>query len=273
MMGGQHSSPTLEGSTFATHGSRPPFQQDTCQQRKGRPWCDHCAKPGHTKDKCWKIHNKPANWRPSKSNFDRDSRANSATAVKEQPPAVESSPFTKEQLEVLQKLLSNTLSQHTAVAPFASMHAQAGNLLSAFSMRDKCSKNWNVDSGASNHMTGDESIFDDYQPCHANLTVHIAEGYLSKVAGIGLVQRSPEITLKSVLHAPKLDCNLISISKLTRDNHFTKFFPNVCIFQGLGLRKKISSAEMCSGLYLLKIPQPRKASLMSSGPSKSQVTS
>ena len=76
---------------------------------------------------------------------------------------------------------------------------------------------------------------------------------------------------KSVLHVPKLHCNLISINKLTHDNHcFTKFFPNVCVFQALGSRKKISSVEMCSGLYLLKIPRPRKASLTSNGPSKSQ---
>ena len=86
-------------------------------------------------------------------------------------------------------------------------------------------------------MMGDESIFDDYQPCHTNLIVRIADGSLSKVVGIGLVQLSPEITLKYVLHAPKLDRHLISISKLTCDNpYFTKIFPNMCVF-----RKKISS--------------------------------
>ncbi|PWN33506.1 uncharacterized protein FA14DRAFT_62869 [Meira miltonrushii] len=26
-----------------------------------RPWCDHCNKPGHRKDKCWKLHGKPEN--------------------------------------------------------------------------------------------------------------------------------------------------------------------------------------------------------------------
>ena len=103
MKGGQHSSPTLEGSAFAACGSNPQNQQDTCQQRKGRPWCDHCAKPGHTKDTYWKIHGKPADW------SDRDNRANSISAVKEQLPAAQSSPFTKEQLEVLQELLNSTL--------------------------------------------------------------------------------------------------------------------------------------------------------------------
>ena len=86
----------------------------------------------------------------------------------------------------------------------ACMHKQI-----AFSVRDKCLKHW----------IGDKSIFDDYQPCHTNLIIRKFDRSLSKVDGIGLVQLSPEITLKYVLHVPKLDSNLIFISKLTRDNH------------------------------------------------------
>ena len=63
---------------------------------------------------------------------------------------------------MLQKLLNSTLSQHTGAALFASMNVQAGTLFSAFLVGDKCSKHWIVDSGASDHVTGDESIFDDY---------------------------------------------------------------------------------------------------------------
>ena len=56
-----------------------------------------------------------------------------------------------------------------------------------------------------------------------------------------------------MLHVPALDCNLLSISKLTRDNNcVTKFFPNLCEFQDLDSGKVIGSAEMCSGLYLIK---------------------
>ena len=63
--------------------------------------------------------------------------------------------------------------------------------------------------------------------------MRIVDGSLSKVAWIGSVRLSPEIILKSVLHVPKLDCNLMSISKFTRDHHcVTKFLPNVC-FSGI----------------------------------------
>ena len=30
-------------------------------ERRKKPWCDHCKKPGHTKETCWKIHGKPLN--------------------------------------------------------------------------------------------------------------------------------------------------------------------------------------------------------------------
>ncbi|GAV57084.1 hypothetical protein CFOL_v3_00622 [Cephalotus follicularis] len=33
-------------------------------QKNGRPWCNHCNKVGHTRDPCWDIHRKLANWKP-----------------------------------------------------------------------------------------------------------------------------------------------------------------------------------------------------------------
>ncbi|KAF5450350.1 hypothetical protein F2P56_030710 [Juglans regia] len=34
---------------------------------KPRVWCDYCNKPRHTRETCWKLHGKPANWKSSKS--------------------------------------------------------------------------------------------------------------------------------------------------------------------------------------------------------------
>nr|KYP57492.1 hypothetical protein KK1_003756 [Cajanus cajan] len=80
-------------------------------------------------------------------------------------------------------------------------------------------------------MTGDLTVFKSYSPCLNNYTVRIADGTLSKVMGKGSVIISQNITLNSVLYVPKLDCNLLSISKLARDlNCVTKFFPNLCEF-------------------------------------------
>ena len=81
------------------------------------------------------------------------------------------------------------------------------------------------------HMTGDITVFDKYSRCHDHSIVQIADGTLSKVFGKGSVVISEDITLDLVLYVPKLDCNLLSISKLTNNlNCVIKFSPNVCVF-------------------------------------------
>ncbi|KAK2993447.1 hypothetical protein RJ640_005141 [Escallonia rubra] len=77
-------------------------------QRKGRLWCSHCNKPGHTRDTCWDIHGKPSNWKSQGSNNGKGFQA----TVKEKNEDTRASSetngiyFTKAELEQLQKLSS-----------------------------------------------------------------------------------------------------------------------------------------------------------------------
>ena len=71
---------------------------------------------------------------------------------------------------------------------------------------------WIIDSGASDHMTSTSNFFLSYTPCAGHEKVRIADGTFSPIAGKGSVQISPSICLKSVLHVPKLACNLLSVS-------------------------------------------------------------
>ncbi|RVW89100.1 Retrovirus-related Pol polyprotein from transposon TNT 1-94 [Vitis vinifera] len=115
---------------------------------------------------------------------------------------------------------------------------------------------WIVDTGASDHMTGDAAILQNYKPSNGHSSVHIADGSKSKIAGTGSIKLTKDLYLDSVLHVPNLDCNLLSISKLARDLQcVTKFYPNLCVFQDLKSGKMIGSAELCSGLYLLSCGQ------------------
>ncbi|XP_021905105.1 uncharacterized protein LOC110820040 [Carica papaya] len=43
---------------------------------------------------------------------------------------------------------------------------------------------WVVDSGASDHMSGDFSMFQNYRRCEENISIRIADSSLSKVAGM-----------------------------------------------------------------------------------------
>ncbi|KAK3021699.1 hypothetical protein RJ639_046549 [Escallonia herrerae] len=53
-----------ESSALAAYGTN--YKGSDNQPHKGRPWCDHCRRPGHIKEKCWKIHGKPTDWKPRK---------------------------------------------------------------------------------------------------------------------------------------------------------------------------------------------------------------
>ena len=161
-------------------------------------------------------------------------------------------------MEALQKLLQQTLFS-TGKPTSTTKVAQKGNFSHALNISKGKRKSWIVDSRASDHMTGDITVFDNYSPCHDHSTVQITDGTLSKVVGKGSVVISEDITLNSVLYVPKLDCNLLSISKLSNDlNCVTKFSPNVCVFQILGSGKTIGSAEECDGLYLLQVKDSNK---------------
>ena len=96
MLGSPNTFLSAEGSALAARNQQP----GNNQQKKGnRPWCEHCRRTGHTKETCWKIHGKPTDWKPRLQ--DKDSRGNIATVAAEAPVPNETSPFSKEQMEVL----------------------------------------------------------------------------------------------------------------------------------------------------------------------------
>ena len=249
MMGNQGSSNPNEASALAVRGPNTP--RDSNQQRKnGRPWCEHCRKPGHTKETCWKLHEKPADWKPRGGNQPAPESRGLVTTGEEQP---ESLLFSKEQVEMLKKLISQQNSAPETIG--AGTVAQQGNFSMALSSHLQKNSPWIVDSGASDHMTGNSNLFHTFSPCSGNYMVQIADGSTSKVAGMGTIIVTKDLILKSVLLVPKLTYNLLSISKLTKDLRcITHFSSTHCEFQDLESGRTIGNAKECAGLYLLKGP-------------------
>ncbi|KAH7665241.1 RNA-directed DNA polymerase protein [Dioscorea alata] len=262
MLGMTTGQPNTEGSTLTVKGQflnsfrgRHQHQHgsNTTQRQGNRPWCEHCKKLGHTKEVCWKIHGKPANWQSSSNRSFQASQGNVAAFQKSEG----TDPFNQEQIEALRKMLQSTIqSALKSSEGNTATVAQKGNFYTALSAK-KNPAEWIVDSEASNHMTGDIKTFTDFKTATNGTFVKIADGTYSEVAGIGSVIISKEITLKSVLFVPNLDYNLLSISKLTKDlNCVTKFSSTLCEFQALSSGKTIGNAKMSAGLYLLRTEAP-----------------
>ncbi|RVW37306.1 Retrovirus-related Pol polyprotein from transposon RE2 [Vitis vinifera] len=227
MMGSHQQLNMAESSALKTQFA--PF--DNRQKIKGgRPWCDHYRKSGHSRETCWKIHGKPVDWKPRQP-LEKEGRGNHV-ATDEQSPQPEASPFNKEQMEMLQKLLSPLLSVQSQTGSSSNQVigsgtlAHKGNFLSAFTAGKKRKKPWIVDSGASDHMTGDATIFDTYSSCPNNLTVRIADGSLSRLP------EQVQLCYQGIL--------------------LSTLFSLFLTWTDLDSGKTIGNAEECSRLYILK---------------------
>lgn len=93
-------------------------------------------------------------------------------------------------------------------------------------------KQWVIDLGASDHMTGDAGMLNDYV-------------YMGRATDITVVNCSslkvcekvdtpfPGLPLTSVLHTPKNPLSLLSINRITRKLHCSvTFFSDCCFFSG-----------------------------------------
>ena len=96
----------------ASSGMKSSMIPGISQKRNGRPWCDYCKRPGHTKETCWKIHGKPSDWKP---------RANATTSDNQEI-------FSKDQIEALRKMLQITPREDKGVSTVS----QQGGISSAF---------------------------------------------------------------------------------------------------------------------------------------------
>nr|GEU58021.1 uncharacterized mitochondrial protein AtMg00810-like [Tanacetum cinerariifolium] len=123
--------------------------------------------------------------------------------------------------------------------------AESGNCL--FSSSTK----WVIDSGASDHMTGNLHIFNNFDT-HASLShITTADGSISQVLGSGTVNLSPSISLSPVLSLPKFSFNLLSVSRITSNLQCSvKFYPEYCVFKDLKTKKIIGRGRKYDGLYV-----------------------
>ncbi|RVW74011.1 putative mitochondrial protein [Vitis vinifera] len=104
--------------------------------------------------------------------------------------------------------------QATKSASIASV-AQTGNASACLTHTSSLGP-WILDSGASDHISGNKDLFSSITTTFALPTVTLANGSQTMAKGIGLAHPLPSLPLTSVLYTPECSFNLISISKITR---------------------------------------------------------
>ncbi|RVW27581.1 Retrovirus-related Pol polyprotein from transposon TNT 1-94 [Vitis vinifera] len=189
--------------------------------RGQRPHCTYCNKLGHTRDHCYQLHGRP----PRTAHM-----AQSSDSPLPQPP-------------------SSSASQ-TSQASIASV-AQLGNASACLTHTSSLGP-WILDSGASDHLSGNKDLFSSITTTSDLPTVTLANGSQTVAKGIGLALPLPSLPLTSVLYTPECPFNLISISKITRTlNCSITFSDKFVTLQDRSTGKTIGIGRESQGLYHL----------------------
>lgn len=195
------------------------FSKTFGRDNKKNLWCTYCKKTGHTKETCWKLHGKPREGNQRGGQQPQQPRhygqATLSIGQQGQEPNLMQTDL-KEEIEKLKGMIM-VLEKSGGVKSGGCSLALSGKypISLGINVSDKDIRNsWVIDSGATDHMAHSSLLFTTYTPCPSNQKIAMADGSLTTVAGIGDVCISELLTLRNVLHVPKLSTNLISIQSL-----------------------------------------------------------
>jgi len=93
------------------------------------------------------------------------------------------------------------------------------------------SGDWIIDSGATDHMTCDPHKFINFFPNCSKTAIINANGISFPIEGVDTISLSPSLSISDVLFVPTLNCNLLSVSKLTKlHSYVALFYSTRCFF-------------------------------------------
>lgn len=218
------------------------------KEKGSRGHCTHCNKHGHTRENCWALHGKP----PRNNQFRYNRPA--AHVVQTQGDGLLPLPDASNQQSNSITLTGadyNEYLQYQAIKQNGS--SKAGKSFACLTKSPPLGP-WIIDSGASDHISGNKNHFTTFTPTSNSSNVTLANGSQTAIKGIGNVQL-PSISLDHVLFAPACPYNLVSVSKLTKslDCSIT-FVADSVIVQDRSTGKMIGTGHESQGLYHLFNP-------------------
>ena len=229
----------LDSSVLVSHTNLRGGRSGT-RGRGQRPHCSYCNKFGHTRDRCYQLHGRP----PRTAHVAQSSDSHS------QSPQTLSS-CTSQGVPPTDSEYDAYLRYQAAKSDSVASVAQTGNASACLTHTSSLGP-WILDSGASDHISGNKDLFSSLTTTPTLPTVTLANGSQTMAKGIGLAHPLPSLPLTSVLYTPECPFNLISISKITRTLNCSIIFSDKFVtLQDRSTGKTIGIRRESQGLYHL----------------------
>lgn len=267
-----------EVSALAVQRSQTYVKKDWKKDKYDRK-CDFCKGKGHTKEQCFKIIGYPDWYNPKKNKVGGKMAANvnvtdgeyedtpldfmsagpSSSHVDNSGAAVMDSGMVNTIVQEVMRSLKNK-QQNPGDTPAYAHSARVIGDTSAYahnagklSVHMPDSSNWIIDSGATDHMTHDASLFCRKRRLNKVLEVGLPDGNCSYVHEVGDVILECGIMLTNVLLVPTFTYNLLSIGQLLVDGKVhVEFTSTECIFSHSNSPHQIlAKGQKLRGLYFL----------------------
>ena len=108
---------------------------------------------------------------------------------------------------------------------------------------------WIIDSGATDHMTYNKSLF-QYMTPPSKEKVMTANGESTPVIEVGSIVLTPDLSLHNCLLVPALSNHLLSVSQITEElDCVVLMFPTFCLLQDIWTQAIIGCGTKRKGLY------------------------
>lgn len=233
--------------------------------------CSACGIKGHMRDKCWTVIGYPK-WHSkykapykgketftrmnnSSQNWSRHKNSKMAASAQESSILAEGSEISVGQLE---QLLRSLPGNHKFAVNNAQSEEDVENSFGGFAGMVSCfyanetMTEWIIDSGASDHMTGNVSCVKDPRVATVEYRINLPNGGTSKITHCGSVMLKNGLTLRDVLVVPEFKHSLLSVKKLIdSENYKVKFYVGWCIIVHNDTHMVKGLGKSRDGLYYL----------------------
>lgn len=235
-----------EAAAFKTsQGKNPTFNQKNNwkiqKEKKENDYCTHCNRSGHKRDGCFKLVGYP-DWWPNKKT--EKGKSTVAFADTDSNPIPD---LTKDQYQMFVRHFANDEKETPVRSP--NMAGKSSN-----------EEDWVIDSGCTEHIAYIPSLLKNKTNTPFESPVVIPNGDSIPVKGKGESILPGGVKLDGVLCVPDFKCNLLSVSRMTKDLQCAiTFFPDFCVMQALYKKNLIGAGRREGGLYRMRSNKDRRA--------------